>query len=242
MEPVLKITNIKKAFGALRAVNGISATLGPGEVLGIAGPNGSGKSTLLNSITGIPFGPDSGEIFLDGVNIGSLRAHARFKAGLARTFQTETCFEALSVRGNIRVASRYGGGKGSRGDSRRAMRAVRLKEDSMERVAAELSVFDKKKLMLCTAIVNEPKVLLLDEPAAGLSRNEVDEFKSVISDIVSEGVAIVLVEHVMPLLLSISDRILVMNQGEEVMTGYPDEVIRDQRVIKAYLGGAVLEG
>lgn len=238
---ILTVESAEKAFGALKAVNGISFTVCEGEIFGIAGPNGSGKSTLFNIITGIPFNADGGRFSMDGIEIARLRPHERFRRGLARTFQTETSFDALTVRENLSLAAIYGGAGDAATTIDRCAATVGLDAAALARVAGDVSVFEKKKLMIATAIVNRPRLLLLDEPAAGLTRAEVDELKTLIWTIQDDGISILLVEHVLPLLLSVSARVLVMNHGEEVMTGTPEEIVKDTRVIEAYLGGTPVE-
>lgn len=232
----LIVENVRKSFGALVAVDNVSFSVAPGEIFGIAGPNGSGKSTLFNIISAVPYSADGGRVVLDGEDLTRTRPNVRFRKGLARTFQTETAFECLTVYENIELARVYGKGEESREDIEHILDLVGLAKSLLDRSAAEISVAEKKKLMLATAIAADPKIIMLDEPAAGLTKSEIDEIHKVISEICSSGISIVLVEHVMPLLLSISKRILILNHGQEVMTGPPDLVINDDRVIEAYLG------
>lgn len=236
--PVLDVKGACKSFGALRAVNAISLSVRPNEIFGIAGPNGSGKSTLFNIITGIPFPADSGRFLLAGEDIGRVRPDERFRRGLARTFQTETSFEALSVRDNLKLAATFCGRPEAVDALPAVVERVGLAKRLLDQPSGEISVFDRKKLMIATAIVHKPQIVLLDEPAAGLTRREVDELKSLIFAVRDDGIAVLLIEHVLPLLLAASERVLVMNQGEEVMTGTPDEITGDRRVIEAYLGWA----
>lgn len=241
MNDILTVTNISKSFGALKAIRDLSFSLRRGEILGIAGPNGSGKSTLFNLLTKIPFGPDAGDVALDGRSLKGLSPRRIVEAGLARIFQTETDFETLSVLENILVAlpdQDYRSGAAAR------TRAIELLDyvglfGQDARPASDITVHDRKKLMIATALACRPKVLLLDEPAAGLSRPEVESMIALIRRMNDDGLSIIVIEHVLPLLVSVSQRLMVLNFGEPVMVGVPSEVIRDQRVIDAYLGSAV---
>ncbi len=239
MVDLLTVEKVTKTFGALRAVDDISFQVGEGEVLGIAGPNGSGKSTLFNALTAIPYPANAGRITFRGRRIERLSPHRIARAGIARTFQTETDFETLSVLDNAMVpliAAKTGANHGER---------VRLAEETcglvglagdLERPASELSIFDRKLLMLASAMALKPKLLLLDEPASGLSRPEVQKTTEVIRQINAMGVTIMLIEHVIPLLLSVSQRLIVLNFGRKLVEGEPEQVVRDPRVVEAYLG------
>jgi branched-chain amino acid transport system ATP-binding protein len=240
MSEVLAVESVSKSFGALKAVLEISFAVNAKEIFGIAGPNGSGKSTLFNIITGIPFGPDSGTVRFDGKQIQQLPPQAIARSGLVRTFQKETCFETLPALANVALAAVYrGGGRGramAHAAAVEALRMVDLDETEWVRPAGELSVFDKKRLMLASALAMRPRILLLDEPASGLTKPEIQATIALIRRINALGIAIVLIEHVLPLLLAVSERLMVLNQGTVLVTGEPDTVVRDERVIEAYLG------
>ncbi|MCG8274575.1 ATP-binding cassette domain-containing protein [Aquamicrobium sp. NLF2-7] len=232
---------MSKSFGALRAIRDLSFSLGSGEILGIAGPNGSGKSTLFNILTRIPFGPDRGEMSLDGQSLDRSSPRQIVQAGLARTFQTETDFETLTVLENLLVSMPDGdfrdGRQAAETHAMELLASVDLQGQG-DRIASEITVYDRKKLMIATALASRPKVLLLDEPAAGLSRPEVAEMIELIRRINAGGVSIVVIEHIISLLVSVSNRLLVLNFGEMLCEGTPQDVIRDRRVIEAYLGSA----
>ena len=241
MQPLLKIEGLTKSFGALVAVNDVSFEVEPGEILGIAGPNGSGKSTLFNLISRIPFGADSGRVTFDGQRIERTADCNIAKLGVVRTFQREAVFASLSCIDNILVAIEQT--LGSRGRE-----AEKLADEASERVgfprnfhnmqAASMPVFYQKQLMMATAVAQRPRLLLLDEPASSLVENEIDWVRKTITRLNEEGVSILLIEHVLQLLMSVSRRLLVMEQGRVIALGDPQEVTREKAVIEAYLGQA----
>ncbi len=238
-DDILVVKDADKSFGALRAVSGVSFAVRDGEIFGIAGPNGSGKSTLFNIITGIPFGPDAGEIVFCRKPLRGLGPHQIAQAGLARTFQRETAFESLTARQNVALATHFGRSGNARGDARAATEALEfcgIEPIQFDRPAGQLSMFDKKRLMIASALAMAPAMLLLDEPASGLSKPEVALTAELIMAINGRGITIVLIEHVLALLLNVSARLLVLNEGTILASGRPQDVVKDRRVIEAYLG------
>lgn len=238
---VLEARGITKLYGGLRAVADVSFSVLPGEVLGIAGPNGAGKTTLFDTITGHTIAT-GGEIVLAGEPIRGTKIHHRCRLGLARTFQHPVAADTLTVLENAYLAASFRRGRAgrrSRADDVAAGRAA------LERVglqgkagvpASLLPVYDRKRLMIATALATDPLVLLLDEPFGGLSLGEIDETMALIGRIRDSGVAIVCIEHVMRALVALADRVLVMHHGAEIFVGTPAEMLRDTRVIEVYLG------
>lgn len=238
--PLLEVRNVGKAFGSLKALDNVSFDVAAGEIFGIAGPNGSGKSTLFNVITGIPFGPDQGKVLFGGTEIQGRSGNDIARLGLARTFQRETSFDKLTVFENALIGAAYGRQDRPSSEERKlaveALDIVGLPASQYGRLAQELSVFDRKCLMLATAVAMEPKMLLLDEPASGLTKPEIDASIGLIRRIAERGVTIVLIEHVLTFLMSLSQHLLVLNQGQVLALGDPRSVIADARVVEAYLG------
>ena len=239
MSAFLQVDGLTKAFGSLKAVNNVSFSVAEGEILGIAGPNGSGKSTLFNLISRIPFGATSGMVKFQGRSIYKLSDTAIARMGIIRTFQREAVFASMSCVDNILVAI-------EQTMSVRGRAAERLADEASERVgfprnfhnmpAASMPVFYQKQLMLATAVAQKPKLLMLDEPASSLVEHEIDWVRKTIHSLNADGMTILLIEHVLPLLMSVSTRLLVMEQGEITAEGDPHTVTRDPRVIEAYLG------
>ena len=240
MDDILVVKGVCKSFGALRALNNVSLSVNQGDIFGIAGPNGSGKSTLFNVITSVPYTADSGVVLFEGKEIQGKSPHKICRFGIARTFQRETAFDTLTTRDNARLGAVYGTptlDEAKRWErTQEALAYVGMAEDQFDRLAAELSVFDKKRLMLASALATAPKVLLMDEPASGLTGPEIDETIELIRRVNDSGVTILVIEHVLPLLLNVSHKLMVLNQGEPLTVGTPDEVVRNPLVIEAYLG------
>jgi branched-chain amino acid transport system ATP-binding protein len=237
--PLLQIENVSKSFGSLAAVDDISFSVGKGEILGIAGPNGAGKTTLFNLISGIPYAADRGRVTFDGHRIEAMAPHRIFRVGLARTFQRESSFPNLTVEQNVRLAAAFGSDDGSKARARKVDAVLEEFELHAERAqpAASLPVYATKRLMLASAVVNGPKLLMLDEPASGLNATERADVQRLIVRLRDEGSSIILIEHILPLLFGLSERVIVMDFGRKLVEGPPAEIAHNEQVIEAYLGG-----
>lgn len=236
---MLSVRNLAKSYGALTVLRDVSFDVAAGEILGIGGPNGSGKSTLFNVLTGIPVRADAGEIRFDGRDIRNLAPPAIVGLGLVRTFQRETAFETLTALENVLAGPLHdlrAPYKRARAQAEAALDFVGFPPGRANWVAAELSVFDRKRLMIASALALSPKLCLFDEPVAGLAPPEIQAIMAILRRLRDRGTAAVLVEHVLPALLGLSDRLMVLHQGVVLAIGAPQDVIRDPRVVDAYLG------
>lgn len=230
---LLEVRDAQRVFGGFRAVDGVSLTVSRGEIYGIAGPNGAGKSTLFNLLTGTPFGPSGGRVIFDGEDITGKKPYRIARLGLRRTFQSEQLFGTLSVEENVRVASGHLGG--SKSDIDEVLERVGLGH-VRARNSADLPLYEKKKLMIATALVGSPKMLMLDEPAGGLNTEDQDSLVRLLSGLRDEGLTLVVIEHVLSLLRLLAGRMMVMSAGKVLIEGAPEEVLSSPEVLEAYLG------
>jgi branched-chain amino acid transport system ATP-binding protein len=234
---LLEVQHITKDFGGLRANSDISFTLEKGKLVGLIGPNGAGKTTLFNCISGLhPL--SSGRIFFDDEDISDLKAHEVARRGLARTFQVYAASGDLSVEENVMVGCFMHNRSRARAKAKADEILSYLKlNDLSDYLVSELPVAAQKRVTMATALGTDPKLLLLDEVAAGLNPSEIEEILALIKHVHYElGVTVMLIEHVMELVMKISDRVIVLDSGRKIAEGNPEEIARDPAVIKAYLG------
>jgi branched-chain amino acid transport system ATP-binding protein len=240
MSVILEIAHVTRRFAGLVAVNNVSFTLNRGEILGVIGPNGAGKTTLVSLISGT-LSPSSGGIFFEGRSITKLPAFRRARLGIGRTFQIMRPFPGLSVLDNVAVGALFGHGDGE-SDLAKAREKARAQLDFVglgkfaEQRADELGGPSRKRLELAKALAMQPKVLLCDEVMAGLNLVEIDEVIEVLKKIRASGISILVIEHVIKAIKSLSDRLLVLHHGDKIADGPPDAVLSNSEVIEAYLG------
>jgi branched-chain amino acid transport system ATP-binding protein len=228
----LKIDGLVKTFGGFFALNGISFHLNAGEVLGLVGPNGSGKTTCINVISGL-YPPASGRVLLDGEDVSGLPAHRLVHRGIARTFQVPKPFMTMTVRENVEVAAAYGGGADA--DIPALLAASEL-DGLAEKPAVELNSVQQKMLDLARALATSPRLLCVDELAAGLSSAELDKMSKRLRALAEGGMGLIVVEHLMSFIDHVTDRVIVMNAGKEIFEGQLGDAVKDSRVNEVYFG------
>jgi ABC-type branched-subunit amino acid transport system ATPase component len=238
----LELRDVCKDYGGLRAVASVSTVARPGEVLGIAGPNGAGKTTLFDVISGLT-PATSGDVLLGDVSLSGASVHRRAHAGMARTFQQPTVAGSLTAYENVLVARRFGrardhwaGIAGDPADGAQWVLEWSGLDDVADVTADLLGVFDRKRLMIATALAMGPRVLLLDEPFGGLNPEEIDRTLELIRGVAAFDVTVVCIEHVMRALVQLASRVMVMHHGAVFFEGSSQEMLRDPRVIEIYLG------
>ncbi|MHC2619312.1 branched-chain amino acid transport system permease protein [Bradyrhizobium huanghuaihaiense] len=232
---LLAVDGVSKSFSGLRAVEDVSFTVAPGEIIGIIGPNGSGKTTLLNTLSGA-LRPSSGTIRFSGTVLNGLRAHQIARLGLARTFQLVRVMPDLTVAENVAAARLFSTSNGSDATGRELLDLVGL-GTMHEAPAGELTYIDQKRLELARALALQPRLVLLDEWLAGLNPSELETGIALIAKLRERGLTIIMVEHVMDAIRALCGHCIVMNAGSVIARGTPDDVLADPKVVAAYLGG-----
>ncbi len=240
MDPQLELKNVTKRFGGVAAVDDVTFAIGKGEILGVIGPNGAGKTTLLNCISGV-YRLDDGDVRWQGASIAGLAPFRVARLGIGRTFQIVKPFTSMTVRENVVAGALFGsdeerprlGAAFGRADSVLELVGLRSKADLP---VSTLTIPDRKRLEVARAVATRPKLLLLDEVMAGLNSVEIDDALEMVRAVHESGVTVVLIEHVMRVIVGVCARVVVLDVGRVLADGPPDVVLRDERVIQAYLG------
>ena len=232
---ILEVGDVVKRFGGFHALDGLSFHVAPGEILGLVGPNGSGKTTAINVISGL-YAPDGGHVTFDGRPIGGMASHRLVHLGINRTFQVPKPFLSLTVRQNIEVALSYGRAASAPPAMASLLDAFHL-SDVADRPASDLNNVQQKTLDLVRALSTGPRLLLLDELAAGLNPTELDWIAGRIKALAAAGMAIIVVEHLMGFIEQITDRVIVMNAGKEIFEGTLAVAVTVPQVVEVFLGG-----
>jgi branched-chain amino acid transport system ATP-binding protein len=241
-DAVLEVRGLTKRFGGVAAVNNVSFSLGgagqKGEIVGLIGPNGAGKTTLINVITGV-HGASSGQVMFEGRDVTRQRPFQSARGGLARTFQIVQPFPEMTVLENVAAGALFAGGAPTRREADRValehLEFVGLAHEA-KRPAASLTLPSRKRLELAKSLAMKPRLLMLDEVNAGLNTGEIDRALELMRAIAARGITIMIVEHLMKVVFSLCQRVLVLHHGELIAEGAPREVAGDARVVEAYLG------
>ncbi|MCL4488684.1 MAG: ABC transporter ATP-binding protein [Chloroflexi bacterium] len=236
-EPILSVSGVKKHFGGIQALNRIDFDLPAGAIMGLMGPNGAGKTTLVNIICG-SYKPDAGTIKFKGADITGCSPHSSCHHGIARTFQIPQPFKTLTAQQNVTVAAMFGKGLGKAAAEKQALEVLKSTDllDRKDTLARDMSTITLKRLEVARALATDPSLLLVDEVAAGLNESELPRMLEILAAIRARGVTIILIEHIMKVMREAVDNILVLNEGQTIAFGRPEEVMRNKQVVECYLG------
>jgi branched-chain amino acid transport system ATP-binding protein len=239
MSVLLEAKGVTRRFGGLTAVNAVDFRVERGEIVGLIGPNGAGKTTFFQVVSGF-LAPDAGEVFFKGTSLVGMKPHRISRMGMSRTFQIVKPFPEMTVLENAMIGA-FGRHAAARDAREAAMRALALVgfADWAHRKAGELPVAGRKRLEVAKVMACEPELILLDEVMAGLTPSEHNAMIRTVQDIRASGVTVVIIEHVMPVIMELCDRIYVLHHGELICQGAPEQVVRDPAVVQAYLGEAL---
>jgi len=248
---IIEVNQLTKYFGGVAAADGLEFQVEQGEILGVIGPNGSGKTSLFNLITGI-YKPNHGEVIFEGKNIAGRKPYEILKRGIARTFQATRLFSEIDVLHNVmigfhsRTKSGFGGVLLGSRSARKEEKEVPEKARELlhfmhldhvkDKLAGNITGAEQRRLMITIALATDPRVLLLDEPTAGISMEEASELLELIMETRNRGMTVLLIEHNMKVAMGISDRMIVLNFGKKIAEGVPKEIAENEDVIEAYLG------
>ncbi|MBX9629727.1 MAG: ABC transporter ATP-binding protein [Burkholderiales bacterium] len=237
MSAILALESVSKSYGALKVTDNISLAVTRGETLGILGPNGAGKTTLFNLISG-DVRTDAGRVAFDGRDVSREPPHRRCRLGIGRSYQIPQPFGAMTVFENLVAAASFGSQRPEKDTYERAVEVLRATGllAKANRLAGSLTLLDRKRLELARALSTDPKVLLLDEIAGGLTEHEAKELVEEIQRIKSQGITMIWIEHVVHALLAVADRLFVINFGQKLAEGEPEAVMNDAEVRRVYMG------
>jgi len=237
-ETILDVSDLSKSFGGLKAINKVNMSVFEGEIVGLIGPNGAGKTTMFNLIAGF-LTPEKGKVTFQGKNITGVKTHKICQKGIARTFQIPRPFQHLTVLENMMVGTGFGAGFFNKNKAFEKIDSILNMAGLSDKIfqhADSLNLVERKKLEIARALSTEPKLILLDEVIGGLNPTEVLEMIELIKKLRDMGLSILLIEHVMKVIMTLSDRVVVLHYGKNLCEGTPEKVVNDPNVIEAYLG------